>query len=74
MCYDHWKENDGDIVMELDYLERYQPVPMREIQSENFAKDADVSMEIRIVSYQGKIGRSGFSTNKACYVIHDIIR
>ena len=25
---------------------------MREIQSENFGKDADVSMEIRIVSFQ----------------------
>ena len=55
MCYNHWKENDGVIVMELDYSERYQPVPMREIQSENFAKDADVSMEIRIVSYQEKL-------------------
>ena len=52
MCYDHFKQNDGVIVVEMDYSERYQPVPMREIQSENFAKDADVSMEIRIVSFQ----------------------
>ena len=37
----------------MDYSERYQPVPMREIQSENFWKDAYVSMEIHIVSFQG---------------------
>ena len=55
MCYDHWKETDGVIVIELDYSERYQPIPMREIQSENFAKDSDVSMEIHIVSYQAKL-------------------
>ena len=54
MCYDYWKETDGAIVMGLDYSERYQPVPMRENQSENFAKDSDVSMEIQIVSYQEK--------------------
>ena len=51
-CIDHFKQNDGVIVVEMDYSERYQPVPMREIQSENFAKDVDVSMEIRIVSFQ----------------------
>ncbi len=38
----------------MDYSERYQPIPMQEIQSENFAKDADMSMEIRIVTFQGK--------------------
>ena len=52
MCNDHFKQNDGVIVVEMDYSERYQPVPMHEIQLENFAKDADVSMEIRIVSFQ----------------------
>ncbi len=52
MCYQYFQDNDGVVVAEMDYSERYQPVPMREIQSENFAKDADVSMEIRIVSFQ----------------------
>ncbi len=37
----------------MDYSKRYQPVPMREIQSENFGKDTNVSMEIHIVSFQG---------------------
>jgi hypothetical protein len=46
------KQNNGVIVIKIDYSERYQPVPMREIQLENFAKDADVSMEICIVSLQ----------------------
>ncbi len=54
MCYDHFKQNDGVVVVEMDYPERYQPLPMCEIQSENFGKDADVSMEIRIVSLQDK--------------------
>ena len=52
MCYDYFWDNNGVLVAEMDYSERYQPVPMREIQSENFGKDADVSMEIRIVSFQ----------------------
>ena len=52
MCYDHFNQNHGVIVVEMDYSERYQPVPMREIQLEIFAKDADVLMEIRIVSFQ----------------------
>ena len=52
MCYDHFKQNNGVIAVEMDYSERYQPVPMREIQSENFAKDANVSMEIHIISFQ----------------------
>ena len=30
-------------VRELDYSEKYQPVPMREIQSEHFGKDASLS-------------------------------
>ena len=51
MCYDHFKQNDGVIVVKMDSSERYQPVTMREIKSENFAKDVDVSMEIRIVSF-----------------------
>ena len=38
----------------MDYSECYQPVPMREIQSENFGKDGDVSIEIRIVNYKGR--------------------
>lgn len=52
MCYDYFQQNDGVLVAEMDYSERYQPSPMREIQSEHFGKDADVSMEIRIVSFQ----------------------
>jgi hypothetical protein len=52
MCYHYFQDNDGVVVAEMDYSERYQPIPMHEIQSENFGKDADVSMEIRIVSFQ----------------------
>ena len=55
MCYHYSENNDGIIITKMDYSERYQPIPMREIQSENFAKDTDVSMEIRIVTFQGKI-------------------
>ena len=54
MCYKNFQQNDGVVVAEMDYSERYQPIPMREIQSENFGKDSDVSMEIRIVSLQDK--------------------
>jgi hypothetical protein len=32
ICYDYWKETDGIIMMDLDYSEQYQPVPMWEIQ------------------------------------------
>ena len=53
MCYDYFQQNDGVLVAEMDYSERYQPVPLREIQFKNFGKDADVSMKIRIVSFQG---------------------
>jgi len=42
------------LLMEIDYSEKYQPVYMREIQSENFGKDADVSMEIRIATYAAR--------------------
>jgi hypothetical protein len=52
MCYDHFQQNHSVVVVEMDYSERYQPTLMQEIQSENFGKDADVSMEIRIVSFQ----------------------
>jgi hypothetical protein len=52
MCYHYFQNNDGVLVAEMDYSERYQPVPMRGIQSENFGKDTDVSIEIRIVSFQ----------------------
>jgi len=52
MCYDHFLQNHSVVVVEMDYSERYQPTPMRKIQSENFGKDTDVSMEIRIVSFQ----------------------
>ncbi len=52
MCYDHYKRNDGVFAVKMDYSERYQPVQLREIQLEIFAKDADVLMEIRIVSFQ----------------------
>ena len=55
-----WRENvlrlfsteRWSIVTEMDYSEKYQPSPNREMQSEHFGKDADVSMEIRIVSFQ----------------------
>jgi hypothetical protein len=50
--YDHFNQNNGVVVVEMNYSERYQPVPMRKIQLENFAKDADVSMEIQNVSLQ----------------------
>ena len=53
MCYDYFQQNNRVLVAEMDYSERYQPIPMREIQSENFGKDADVSMEICIISIQG---------------------
>ena len=52
MCYDNFQQNDSIVVVEMDYSERYQPTLMREIQSENFGKDANVSMEIHIVSFQ----------------------
>jgi hypothetical protein len=54
MCYENFQQNDGAVVAEMDYSERYQPIPMQEIQSEKFGKDSDVSMEIRIVSLQDK--------------------
>ncbi len=54
MIYDYAATNDGIVVCEMDYSEHYQPVPMREIQSENFGKDDNVSMEIRIVTYNGR--------------------
>jgi hypothetical protein len=54
MIYDYAATMDGVIVCEIDYSERYQPVPMREIQSKTFRKDEDVSMEIRIVTYSGR--------------------
>ena len=53
MCYDYFQQNNRVLVAEMDYSERYQPIPMREIQSENFGKDADVSMKICIISIQG---------------------
>ena len=52
MCYYHFQQNNSVVVVEMDYSERYQPTPMRKIKSENFGKDADVSMEICIVSFQ----------------------
>ena len=52
MCYDHFQQNNSVVIKEMNYSERYQPTPMREIKSENFGKDADVLMEIRIVSFQ----------------------
>jgi hypothetical protein len=36
MCYNHFKQNDGVIVAEMGYSKRYQPMPMQEIQLENF--------------------------------------
>ena len=52
MCYDYFQQNDGVLVTEMDYSEKYQPSPNREMQSEHFGKDTDVSMEICIVSFQ----------------------
>ncbi len=52
MIYSYATTNDGIIVCEMDYSDRYRPIPMREIQSENFGKDDNVSMEIRIVTYK----------------------
>ena len=54
MIYDYAATNNGIVVCEMDYSKHYQPVPMCEIQSENFGKDDDVSMEIRIVTYKGR--------------------
>jgi hypothetical protein len=53
MCYDSYQQNNGVLVAEMDYSKRYQPVLMREIQSKNFRKDANVLMESSIVSFQG---------------------
>jgi hypothetical protein len=64
MIYDYAATTDGLIVCEMDYSERYQPVPMREIQSENFGKDEDVSMEIRIVTYTGRFDRPNSALTK----------
>ena len=52
MCFNCFQQNDGVVVVEMDYSKRYQPISMWEIQSKNFGKDADVSMEIRFVSFQ----------------------
>jgi hypothetical protein len=54
ICYNHFKQNDGVVVTEMDYSKRYKPIPMREIQSKNFGRDADVSIEIHFVSLQDK--------------------
>ncbi len=54
MVHDYAATTDGLIVCEMDYSERYQPMSMHKIQSENFGKDKDVSMEIRIVTYTGR--------------------
>jgi hypothetical protein len=53
MCYNHFQQNGGVLVAEMDYSKRYQTVPMCEIQSKNFGKDTNVLMEICIVSFQG---------------------
>jgi hypothetical protein len=45
-CYNYSENNDGIIVTKMDYSERYQPILMQAIQSENFARDANLSMEI----------------------------
>jgi hypothetical protein len=54
MIYDYAAATDGIIVCEMDYFECYQLVPMCKIQSENFRKDKDVSLEFRIVTYTGR--------------------
>ena len=71
MIYDYCNSKYDVLVMVMDYLERYQPVPMRKIQSENFGKDADASMEIRIVTYTGKFdGPNSGRTNKVISYAH----
>ena len=52
MYYAFFHHYPGVRVWEVDYSEKYQLLPMREFQSENFGKDTDVLMEIRIVSLQ----------------------
>jgi hypothetical protein len=64
MIYDYAATTDGLIVCEMDYSEHYQPVPMREIQSENFGKDEDISMEIRIVTYTGRFDGPNLALTK----------
>ena len=54
MCYDFAASTPGGIVTEIDYAEQYQGAPNGEIKSEHFGKDASVSMEMRIVTYNGK--------------------
>ena len=54
LCYNYSENNDGIIVTEMDYSEHYQLIPLQEIQSEKIAKDANVSMEIRIATFQRK--------------------
>jgi hypothetical protein len=54
ICYNHFKHHDGVMVLEMDYSKRYQSTPMGEIQSENFGRDADVSIKIGTVSFQDK--------------------
>jgi hypothetical protein len=69
MIYDYGERTEGVIVCEMDYSERYQPIPMREIQSENFGKDEDVSMKICIVTYNAKFDgpTSGLSRHVISY-------
>jgi hypothetical protein len=38
----------------MDYSEHCQLILMQKIQSENFGKVADVSMEIQIIPFHGK--------------------
>ena len=54
MVYNFAMDKDGTLVLELNYSEKYQPVPMREIQSEFFAKDASLSIDITIATYTAK--------------------
>ena len=62
--YDYAATNNEIIVCEMDYSERCQPIPMHGVQSENFGKDKDVSMEIQIVTYIGRFDGANAARTK----------
>ena len=71
MMYDFSEQNKNVLVCKTDYSEKYQPTYMGEIQSEHFGKDDNVSMEIRIVTYNGKFDgpESGASRRVLSYIV-----
>jgi hypothetical protein len=66
MCYDHFQQNDGVILAEMDYSERSQPMSMWEIQLENFGKDSDVSIEIQLYHFRTQICQGKLSPILIC--------